>query len=107
MKRLYVTALIMLLSLSTVTAMAEDKKGMEARVAGMTEEQKEARFIEMKQRVEEIRDMDKSSLSKTERKALKDELKDMKREAKAIGRGGIYISFAAIIIIVLLLIIIL
>lgn len=107
MKRIRVTALMMLLCLNTITAFAEDKKTLQARVENMTEEQKEARYVEMKLRVDEIKNMDKSTLTKDERKALKNELKEMNREAKAIGRGGIYISFAGLIIIILLLIILL
>ena len=97
----------MLLCLNTITAVAEDKKTLQARVENMTGEQKEARYIQMKLRVDEIRNMDKSSLSAEERKGLRNELKDMRQEAKAIGRGGVYISFAGIIIIILLLIILL
>lgn len=60
----------------------------------------------IKSRVAEIRKMDKSKLSKEERKALKSELKEMKKEAKAMG-GGVYLSVGAIIIILLVLILIL
>ncbi len=59
-------------------------------------------------RVEEIRDMDKSSLTRVEKKALKEELKDLKKEARAMGLDSrISISVGALIIIILLLIIIL
>lgn len=57
-------------------------------------------------RVEEIKAMDKSKLSKADRKALRKELKEMKQKANAIG-GGVYLSVGAILIIILLLIIIL
>jgi DNA-binding MarR family transcriptional regulator len=57
-------------------------------------------------RVEEIKNMDKSDLSKSERKALRKELKEMKNQARAMG-GGVYLSVGAIIIIVLVLILIL
>lgn len=107
MRRILTSTLVMLLCLSSFTVMAEDKKTLKARVENMSEEQKEARYTEMKLRMEEIKQMDKSSLSKNERKALKSELKDMNQEAKAIGKGGIYLSTAAIIIIILLLILLL
>ncbi|RYZ62380.1 MAG: hypothetical protein EOO14_02465 [Chitinophagaceae bacterium] len=71
----------------------------------LTPEQK-ARIEAIEKRVTEIKQMDKSSLTKAERKALKKELKDMKKEAKAIG-GGIYLSVGAIIVIILLLILLL
>lgn len=106
MKKICVAALVMLLSLNTFNASAKDKKPFAA-VENMTMEQKEARYLEMKQRVEEIKNMDKSALSKDERKGLRNELKNLNQEAKAIGKGGIYLSTAAIIIIILLLILLL
>jgi ElaB/YqjD/DUF883 family membrane-anchored ribosome-binding protein len=57
-------------------------------------------------RVEEIKAMDKSNLSKEERKELRKELKEMKKKARAMN-GGVYLSVGAIIIIILLLILIL
>ena len=71
----------------------------------LTPEQ-QARLAAIEKRVSEIKALDRSSLTKADRKALKKELKDMKKEAKAI-RGGIYLSVGAIIIIILLLIILL
>ena len=57
-------------------------------------------------RLHEIKDMDKSNLSKTEKKELRNEVKNIKKELKANSRG-IYLSVGAIIIIVLLLILLL
>ena len=107
MKKIFVAVLVMLLSVNSLTAMAADKKTVQARVQNMTDEQKEARYLQMKQRVAEIKNMDLSALNKEERKGLRHELKDMNQEAKAIGKGGVYISFAGLIIIILLLILIL
>ncbi len=107
MKRFYATSLLILLTFNSFTAKAEDKKSILARVEKMTGEQKEARLSQMKQRVTDIRNMDKSSLDKAERKRLRNELKDMNQEARAIGSGGIYISLAGLILIVLLLILLL
>jgi Flp pilus assembly protein TadB len=107
MKRMFVTALIMLLCLNTITAKAEDKKTLKARVENMSVEQKEARLVQMKLRVEEIKNLDRSSMSKEEKKDLRKELKDLNQEAKAMGSGGIYLSTAAVIIIILLLILLL
>jgi hypothetical protein len=70
----------------------------------MTEEQKQALIQQMKDRVEYIKAMDKSQLTKADRKALRTELKDMKKEARAVT--GVYISVGALIIIILLLILI-
>ncbi|HEY6899569.1 MAG TPA: hypothetical protein VI233_02955 [Puia sp.] len=73
-------------------------------LANMTHEQKEALVLQMKERAEAIKAMDKSQLSRQERKALRAELKGMKREAREVT--GVYISIGALIIIILLLIII-
>jgi Ser-tRNA(Ala) deacylase AlaX len=107
MKKILVTAFVILLSLNTITAFATDKKNIQAKVSGMTEEQKDARYVQMKLRVDEIKNMDKSTLSREEKKELRQELKDMNKEAKASGRGGVYLSLSAIIIVVLILILIL
>ena len=73
-------------------------------LAAMTEEQKQALVQQMKDRVEYIKTMDRSQLTKAERKALRTELKGMKKESREIT--GVYISIGALIIIILLLIII-
>ncbi|GAA5031183.1 hypothetical protein GCM10011506_21280 [Marivirga lumbricoides] len=57
-------------------------------------------------RLDEIRNMDKSDMSSSEKKELRKEVRSIKRELKAAG-GGIYLSAGALIIIVLLLIILL
>jgi hypothetical protein len=74
-------------------------------IATMSEAQKQALIQQMKDRVEEIKAMDKSQLTKEERKQLKTELRAMKKESRAVT--GVYISVGALIIIILLLIIIL
>jgi Skp family chaperone for outer membrane proteins len=76
--------------------------------ATKTAEERNARVEEIKTRVEEIRSMDKSDLTKAERKELRAELKDLKKEANAAATGGgVYLSVGAIIIIILVLILIL
>lgn len=65
----------------------------------------EARLEEMKARVDEIKSMDLSELSKDERKEVREELRGMKKEAKAMG-DGIYLSVGAIIVILLILILV-
>lgn len=66
----------------------------------------ELRIAEIEARVNELKSMDRSSMTRAERKAAKKELKELKKEAKALG-GGVYLSVGAIIIIILLLILIL
>lgn len=89
-------------SSSMVSASEPDKP-----VKEFTEEEIAVRMNQMTKRVEEIKKMDRSSLSKQERKELRKELKEMNKKAKAMGQGGVYLSVGAIIIIILLLILIL
>lgn len=58
------------------------------------------------QRLQEIKEMDKSQLTTSERKALRKEVKNMKQEVRT-NSNGIYLSVGAIIIVILLLILIL
>src|SRR5579872_5672768 len=64
-------------------------------LATMTEEQKQALVQQMKQRVEYIKGMDKSQLTKEERKELRTELKGMRKESREVT--GVYISVGALI----------
>ena len=106
--KILLLAILLMCTFSTVNVNAAiNKKDLKAKVAAMTEEQKEARIQQIKDRVEEIKQMDKSELSRADRKQLKQELRDMNKEAKALGSGGVYISLAGLVIIILLLILIL
>jgi hypothetical protein len=57
-------------------------------------------------RLNEIKEMDKSALTRSEKKELKSEVKEIKKEMKALS-GGVYISAGALIVILILLIILL
>ncbi|MDQ3017570.1 MAG: hypothetical protein M3R25_12735 [Bacteroidota bacterium] len=56
-------------------------------------------------RVYEIQDMDRSQMTIAERKELKQELRTIKSEMKAVS--GVYLSIGAIIIIIILLLLLL
>jgi hypothetical protein len=107
MKKILQVALVLLMAATVLPAQAATNDPIKEKVATMTEEQKDARIAEMKRRVHEIKDINKSTLSKQERKELRKELRSMNKEAKQMGRGGVYISLAGILIIILVLIIIL
>ncbi|MCB0490242.1 MAG: hypothetical protein KDC99_17315 [Cyclobacteriaceae bacterium] len=66
-----------------------------------------AEVQQMTSRLEEIRDMDRSQLSRAERKALRGEVREIKKRVAEVHStgGGIYISAGAIILILLLIII--
>jgi Skp family chaperone for outer membrane proteins len=65
-----------------------------------------ARAEVLKNRLEEIKAMDKSEMTRSEKKALRKEVKAIKAELAA-NNNGIYLSVGAIIIIILLLILLL
>lgn len=60
-------------------------------VAGMTKEQKEAKLTAIKARMIEIKNMDKSQLSKDEKKALRKEYRELNREGRDIGKTDLAI----------------
>jgi hypothetical protein len=64
------------------------------------------RVQQLIQRLEDIRAMDKSELTRFEKKSLRKEVKEIKKEMKGAS-GGVYLSVGAIIIIILLLILLL
>ena len=91
-----------MLSLSVNTSSAASK----APAKELTEQQ-QVQLQQIQRRVEEIKAMDKSDLTRQERKELRQELREMKGQANAIAGGGVYLSVGAIIIILLILILIL
>lgn len=60
----------------------------------------------MLDRLEEIKEMDKSELTRIEKKELRKEVRTIKKELRSTG-NGVYLSVGAIIIIILLLILLL
>ena len=103
MKKFSLFALLALFLFSAGDVLARDNKPVNTREM-TTEEQ--SRVDQITRRVEEIRAMDLMSLSRTDRKELKKELQELKKEAKVM-KGGVYLSVGAIIIIILVLILIL
>ncbi len=65
-----------------------------------------ARTQQLVQRLEEIRSIDKSDMTRLEKKAIRKEVVEIKKEMKAMS-GGVYLSVGAIIIVILLLILLL
>jgi hypothetical protein len=91
--------IIMLLSLP-YPALANGKKGV------ATTPIEDSRPVVLQNRLEEIKLMDRKELSKAEKKMLRSEVKQIKKELAAIS-GGVYLSVGAIILIALLLILLL
>ncbi len=66
-------------------------------------EQQQAQLKTLTNRVEEIRNMERSNLTREQKNQLRTELRDMKKQANAISNGGIYLSITAILVIILIL----
>ncbi len=79
--------------------------GTDSTQSGPVAKVDEARAQELMHRLEEIKAMDKSAMTRSEKKDLRKEVKAMRKEAREAR--GIYISIGALIIIILLLILIL
>ena len=104
MKKRIIYLMIIMFSLSTFTsvnATGIDPKATTTKTAEMTPEMRV-----MLNRLEEIKEMDKSEMSRAEKKELRKEVRAIKAEANASG-NGLYLSVGAIIIIILLLILLL
>ena len=77
-----------------------------ATVTDPATEQTAAYARQLNNRLEEIKAMDTKNMTKAEKKALRTEVKQIKKELKEVS-GGVYLSIGAIIIIALLLILLL
>ena len=69
-------------------------------------ESREAEAIQLQNRLEEIKALDKSTLTRSEKKALRGEVREIKKELATMA-GGVYLSIGAIVLIALLLILLL
>ena len=99
MKKTRLYLMIMMLSLGAFTTVSASEKNP------TTPAPKEipAEIQVMLNRLDEIKDMDKSEMERSEKKALRKEVRAIKTDLSAAG-NGIYISVGAIIIILLLII---
>ncbi|MBA2250862.1 MAG: hypothetical protein H0W12_11800 [Chitinophagaceae bacterium] len=104
-KKIIVTAFIAILTTTSL-------QGFSAPITNDTETpgtpvtNDEARAQAMMLRLQEIKEMNKSNLTAAEKRDLRHEVKDMKKEIRATHKG-LYLSIGAIIIIILLLILLL
>jgi uncharacterized membrane protein YkgB len=61
----------------------------------------------LESRVQEINAMDLSSMTRTDKREVKKELREIQKENKTMAGSGVYLSVGAIIIILLILILVL
>lgn len=105
MKKLSLFAMVLLVSLSTISSplFATEK---EAITTTTPTKEIPADVSQLLTRLDEINAMDKTVLNRSEKKELRKEVRAIKAELKE-KRHGVYVSIGAFIIIILLLIILL
>lgn len=95
------------LGISSAFAADPDKESRKDEAVTTTENKlSDEELARLNRRVEEIRDMDKSDLSVSEKRELKKELKEIKEMVKADG-GYIYLGAGTLLVIILLVILLL
>jgi hypothetical protein len=104
MKKLTLYAMILLVSMSSITTLSATEK--DSIVATATTKEVTADVSKLLTRLDEINAMDKTALNRLQKKELRKEVRVIKSELKE-KRHGVYISVGAFIIIILLLVILL
>lgn len=97
-------ALLMTFALSAPTAFGAKSESKELAAANKVENKLSAEEVKrLTTRVEEIRDMDKTNMTATEKSELRKELKATKKNVRDNG-GYIYVSVGTVLLIILLVI---
>lgn len=99
--KLTVLSLLLFLAIAPLQVNAETEKNNPTEAS-----MESARATELLKRLDEINTLDKSAMTRTEKKEARKEVRAINKELKQLD-GGVYISVGAIIIILLLLIILL
>lgn len=102
MKYLFATALFICTTLASMANVESDEKITKSNIGQKTDAEVKARMEHLEHRLEEIKGMDFSTMERAEKKNLKDEVKEIKKEM-AVG-GYITISAGALLLIILLII---
>ena len=101
MKKLiaYIVAVLLLVTFTPLQSKAEKNP-----ISISNTEKKSAEVQALINRVNEINAMDRSTMSRAERKAIRKELREIKREVNR-RHGGVYVSTGIIILILVLIIV--
>ena len=98
-KLMYIAFTFLLFTGSIATSNATEKEIKELTTA------EQLRIEQIAKRVNEIKKLDRTKLNSTEKKALRNELTNIKKEANVISNGGVYLSLTALLVIIILLLI--
>jgi len=98
----FVTLMFLTLSTSTVFASKTDVTAVPDKKENKLSEEEMSR---LKNRVEEIRNMDKTNLTRIEKREMRKELRTIKETVKKNGGGYVYIGGTTLLLIIILLIV--
>lgn len=101
MKKTIFLVLVIMLSLSATVSAATKSPEKNAIPVKTENKLSEEELSRLNRRVEEIRDMDKTTLSAKEKRELRKELKEIKEDLRRDG-GYVYIGAGTIILIIIL-----
>lgn len=105
MKKTIFIAIMMIFALSATTAFAGKADGKLIAPAATENKLSAEELNQMKNRVEEIRNMDKSGMTVSEKRELRNESKGLKENVRKNG-GVIYISGGTLLLIILIIVLI-
>lgn len=108
MKKIVFSVFLLIFAFSTTLVLANDSKENSASESNATKAETENKLSEeeinkLVDRVEEIREMDKSEMTSKEKRVLRKEVKEIKKNVKKHD-GTIYIGGSTLLIIILLII---
>lgn len=106
MKKTIIFVIVMIFTMSSIFAFAADRKSNSDKPVEPVKTENKLSEVELNRltnRVNEIRNLDKSSMTIIEKYELKKELRHIKKEIKR--SDGIYIGGAALILLIILIIV--
>jgi hypothetical protein len=106
MKKLKKYAIIAFMSLSLLPSYSIAKSAEASNTSASANSNESATATKLLDRLNVIREMNKSELNSSEKQSLRKEVRSIRSQLQELG-GGIYLSVGAIIIIILLLILLL
>lgn len=106
MKKTIFIALLMIFSLSASTAFAGKSKVKSNAPVATENKLSEEEVARLTKRVEEIRDMDKSDMTVTEKRELRKEMKGIKENVRRNSDGYIYIGTGTLLLILIIILLV-
>jgi hypothetical protein len=106
MKKLMMSFATAALLLIMIPSQANDAVRPASKKSIETEKTQSAEVTALVNRVDEIKAMDKSSMTSSEKKELRKEMRDVKNQANAQSGGVVYISGGVLLLIIIIIILI-